>query len=103
MLFRSKSDLQEYLAGTDPFDPGDFPGPLRLTVSLQGNELRFPTKKDRVYRIEQHGPFGSGIWSPSAALPVVGTGAEATVHLDANPADLFFYRLVVYPPLTQLN
>ena len=98
-----QSDLQEYIAGTDPFDPSDYLGPLRLTVSIQGNDLRFPTKKDRVYRIEQHGPFGSGIWSPSSAASIAGTGAEATVHLETNPSNLFFYRLVAYPPLTPLN
>jgi hypothetical protein len=98
-----QSDLQEYLAGTDPFDPDDFLGPIQLTVSIQGNELRFPTRKDRIYRIEQHGAFGSGVWSPSAAAPIVGTGADATVHLAANPSSPFFYRLVAYPPLTPLN
>ncbi len=97
------NDLEEYLSGTDPFDAADHLGPLRLTVSLQGNDLRFPTKKDRIYRIEQHGAFGSGIWSPSAAAPIVGTGSEVTVHLETNPSSLFFYRLVAYLPLTPLN
>jgi len=98
-----QSDLQEYLAGTNPFDPTDLLGPLRLTVSIDGNELRFQTKKDRIYRIEQHGAFGSGIWSLSPTAPIIGTGSDATVHLAASPASPFFYRLVAYPPLTLLN
>src|SRR6185369_6800515 len=84
-----QSDLQEYLAGTNPFDSADFLGPVQLTISIEGNELRFRTKKDRIYRIEQHGALGSGIWSPSSADPIVGTGSEATVRLAANPYSPF--------------
>jgi hypothetical protein len=96
-----QTDLEEYLAGTNPFDPKDFVGPLTLQLTQDWNEITFPTKKDHIYRIEQHPAFGSGAWTAAAAVP--GSGALVTVRLEPNPAQLFFYRLVAYPPLTALN
>lgn len=98
-----QTDLQEYLAGTNPLDPTDFLGPLHLTVTQEGNDLTFPTKRDYVYRIEQHPPFGSGLWAPALAAPLTGTGSEQKIHLPPNSSQLFFYRLAAYPPLTRLN
>ena len=98
-----QSDLQEYLASTNPLDPSDFLGPLILTSTQQGHQLEFPTKQDRFYRIEQRGSFGSGSWTPVPIDPVAGTGTKATVQLLANSAHLFFYRVVAYPPLAQPN
>jgi len=98
-----QSDLDEYLAGTNPLDPADFLGPLRLTVNSGAKELQFPTKSNYVYRIEQHGAFGSGIWSAAPTPLITGTGATAVVQLQSNPDHLFFYRLVAYPPLSQVQ
>jgi hypothetical protein len=97
--FDGQSDLQEYLAGTDPLDSNDFFGPVRIAITTTGTDLEFPTTKNRVYRIEQHGPFGYANWIPAATAPVIGDGTTATLHLDRSSVDLF-YRVVVYPPLT---
>jgi len=97
--FDGQTDLQEYLAGTDPLDSQDFFGPVRISITASGTDLEFPTKKDRVYRIEQHGPFGYASWIPAATAPVVGDGSLTTVHLEKSPSGLF-YRVVAYPPLT---
>jgi hypothetical protein len=98
-----QSDLEEYLSGTDPFDTGDFLGPVQITVSVAGTELQFPTKADHLYRVEQHPAFGSGSWSVAPASTITGTGARAVVKLPSNPSKLFFYRVAAYPPLTNLQ
>jgi hypothetical protein len=97
--FDGQTDLEEYLAGTNPLDPNDFFGPVRIQVDAAGADLEFPTAKDRVYRIEQHGPLGYATWIPAAVAPIVGDGKTAKVHVDRSPSDLF-YRVVVYPPLS---
>ncbi len=98
-----QTDLEEYLSGTNPLDPNDFVGPLHLAVTQQGRQLEFATKKDRVYRIEQRSALGYGVWLPAAAASIVGTGADVNVTLEHDSANISFYRLVAYPPLTIFN
>ncbi|HTG44413.1 MAG TPA: hypothetical protein VK633_07755 [Verrucomicrobiae bacterium] len=98
-----QTNLQEYLAGTDPFDPGDFVGPLRLNVNPTVSTLSFPSKAGFLYRVEQRAAFGYGAWSPVSPAPIVGTGSLISIELGNNSGTPLFYRVVAYPPLTQLD
>lgn len=99
-----QTNLQEYLAGTDPFDENDFVGPLRLFVDASGRTLQFPTKVGYLYRIEQRSAFGSGNWSLAQSEPLPGTGGTVSFAQPASgSSEPVFYRVVAYPPLTQFN
>jgi hypothetical protein len=86
------TNLQEYLAGTDPFNPNSA---LRLDAQLNTNAvpvLSFQTVSTRNYRLEYEDDLGSG-WH--VLKDVKGDGARATVMDSPVPARRRFYRVVV--------
>lgn len=87
------NNSQEYLAGTNPQDGGDF---LKLSVSLNPPYcvLNFNTVVGRTYMVEAAGELGATIlWSPVGGA-ILGSGFQAVVNdlLTGSPR---FYRLRV--------
>jgi hypothetical protein len=94
------SDLEEYLAGTDPLDPADY---LSIKVSVspapRGSALQWPTKPGYLYYIDQRSAFDqSAEWS-TASEKIVGSGSTAALVLPF-ASTYTFYRVRAYPPLS---
>ena len=91
------SNLQEYLAGTDPTDASSA---LRVQLSRVGvnGVLSFPTVVGRTYQIEITGDLGSpAVWSVLAS-GIVGTGSVVTyTDTAAGGQTQRFYRIAVHP------
>jgi len=89
------NNLQEYLAGTNPKDGGDF---LKLSVSVSPPYcvLSFNTATGRTYTIEGSAGLGAtNVWS-TVAGGIAGSGNPATLN-DPLGATTRFYRLKVTP------
>ena len=99
-----QSDVDEYLAGTNPLDANDF---LSLDLSVEGNSaepvLRWLTKSSYLYFIDERDSLSpSATWQATSTEPVIGTGANVTLALTAS-ANFKFYRIRAYPPLSAPN
>lgn len=91
-----QSNLQEYLQGTDLFDPASR---LSFRVSVAGGtvHLEFSTVATRSYQVEWTDSLDAGSWSPLAP-PVAGTG-ELRQLTDPTPVQQSrFYRLAISRP-----
>jgi hypothetical protein len=98
-----QTDLEEYLAGTDPLDAKDFLGPLKLIVALDSSSrtLQWPTKKNYSYRIETRHSFGgSSNWVQLDGTLATGSGATASVTLPSSVDSETYYRVRAFPPLS---
>ncbi|HEY5297696.1 MAG TPA: hypothetical protein VIK59_07210 [Verrucomicrobiae bacterium] len=89
------NNLQEYLAGTDPNNGGDF---LRITNVARASVstlLQWTAKPARFYSVQSRTALNSGSWDGfySTAL-----GAGALTFNDTNTND--FFRVEAYRPLT---
>lgn len=96
-----QTDLDEYLAGTNPLDPQEFLGPVKLVVSVQREGiLSWPSKAGYTYRVETRAAFGgSNSWTALPGSLVTGTGSELTFELPAESEQLFI-RVRAWPPLS---
>jgi len=96
------TNLQEYLAGTDPFLATDL---LKIESfeRVPGTErarLTFLTAVDRKYRVLMTESLGAPVWTPVATAneetgelvyePYVGTGRRMAVYVDARLSAMFF-------------
>lgn len=91
-------DLDEYLAGTDPFDAVDSLL-VQVESSATGSTLQWPTKAGYVYFIDQRSDFRASVAWSTAGERIMGTGSPATLTLPfANQHG--FYRVRAYPPLS---
>jgi len=98
-----QTDLDEYLAGTDPLDPKDFLGPVKLIVSADtaAQTLQWPTKKNYTYLVESRRSFGaSSNWTVVEGSQVVGTGSTVSFSLPKSSGAYLFYRIRAFPPLS---
>jgi hypothetical protein len=93
------SNLQEYLAGTNP---NDINSCLRIT-SIQHGNLGDPTRVDmiwtgvpsRCYAIEKRSALNNDVWSTQTEFPWMGANNAAF----DSPEDQQFYRIRAYRPL----
>ena len=101
-----ESDLDEYLAGTDPNDPRSY---LRIVShtffpSRGFASIRFTSTLERLYRLEYSGDLGkSSGWIDGAGgvfEPHGGAFTNATIDIPANSTNSFFVRVVAVRPLT---
>ena len=86
------TNLQEYVAGTDPFDPQSVLRVEWLSTSEEGVRIGFRTASGRAYRVEYSDDLQD--WSPLAS-DIQGTG-EVVEIIDsaASAVRSRFYRLV---------
>jgi Tol biopolymer transport system component len=90
------TDLEEFLAGTDPTNSGSVLRAMLLTHPNGVTTILWPSVSGKEYRVEYKDGFAEGGWS---ALPgtISGTGGTATAQ-DPNPAyGQRFYRVMVLP------
>jgi hypothetical protein len=87
------TNLEEYLAGTDPRSPNSV---LRIsTVTLNNNNsaIKFNTVAGKTYDVERTGDLGTGAWS-AVATNIAGTGGAVQItDLGAASQSKSFYRL----------
>jgi len=91
------SDRLEFAAGTDVLDRHDFFGISKVSrVQTSGDQIqvRWPSKTDRVYVVEETTNFAT--WKP-ASDPAAGTGAEMLYIASINTASPHYYRVRVTP------
>jgi len=96
------TNLQEYLAGTDPFLATDLLKieSFELVPGADRARLTFLTAVDRKYRVLMTESLGSPVWTPVATArevtgelvyaPHAGTGRRMVVYVDARLASMFF-------------
>jgi subtilisin-like proprotein convertase family protein len=95
------SNLHEYLAGTDPFDPGNV---LRITgFELMGNDvlLRFMSGKNRRYRVERLDEIG-GAATIISEFDIIDDGVPGyqefeILEVDGAARQQSFYRVHALP------
>jgi Tol biopolymer transport system component len=91
------TDLEEFLAGTDPTNSGSILRAMLLTGPNGGTTILWPSVSGKSYRVEFKDVLTEGDWT---SLPgtVSGTGGTATAHdPDTSPENQRYYRVVVSP------
>ena len=90
-----RTNLEEYLAGTDPHDPGSV---LRIeSVSESGSDvlIRFTAVAGKSYTLQYRDQLNLGPWIPLVNVPPV-TVTQAITLTDVKPAGVRqrFYRII---------
>jgi hypothetical protein len=94
-----QSNLQEYLAGTDPNNSGSV---LKINfftrnvVSPNYTVLSWNSVATRCYAVQAVPNLAGGLWTDSINLPILGLGSVGFTDLDATNE---FYRVRAYRPL----
>jgi hypothetical protein len=94
------SNMQEYLAGTNPNDAGSVLEIISLArgASAGANtSLQWASEPTRFYAVQSRPSLASGSWADLVALPSAGAGSAS--FADPNPTNDFF-RIRAYRPLT---
>ncbi|MCK5529595.1 MAG: hypothetical protein KAI74_07910, partial [Kiritimatiellae bacterium] len=95
------TDLQEYIADTDPDDNTDF---LAITLEVTGetNSVSWSTHPTRHYRLQSNDDLLDGEWTNDVSgllIPAMGT---LTVHdKSATNVPSMFYRVKAIRPLSE--
>jgi hypothetical protein len=91
------TDLEEFLAGTDPTNSGSILRAMLLTGPNGGTTILWPSVSGKSYRVEFKEALSETGWSSLPGM-ISGTGGTATAQ-DQNPSinGLRFYRVVVLP------
>jgi len=89
------TNLQEYLAGTDPHDGASFLRFESVGATAGGYELHFVAVAGRTYSVQHRDAFGSGEWQKRLDVPAQAT-TQVIVITDSAGLDHSerFYRLV---------
>ena len=93
------TNLQEYLAGSNPLDSANTVLITRLEVVVSGILIHFNTVLGKTYSVEKTSILAPATWSTINTNSISGTGTEQTV-LDTAGLSVpqqFFYRLTVAP------
>ena len=90
------TNLQEYLAGTDPHDPTSVFRPVGAQRSANSFSITFPTVLGKLYQAQKSDQLTPANWS-LVRDNIYGTGQLVTVTDFSVSGPLAFYRLVVLP------
>lgn len=98
------SNYAEYIAGTDPLDPGSRPH-VEIAIRNGRPEVSFLAleatgagyaEKIRSYTLQQCTNLSSGVWTPvAAATDVLALGQTVTQAVDAAQYEWCFYRVTI--------
>jgi hypothetical protein len=91
-------DIDEYLAGTDPFDAVDSLL-VQVRPSTTGSILQWPTKSGYLYFIDQRADLRTSVAWSAVGEKIVGTGSTTTLTIPTE-SEHSFYRVRAYPPLS---
>jgi glycosidase len=89
-----KTNLEEYLAGTNPMDATSTFAITKIILSGSDLQVFWPTVLGKTYQLERaHSPEGTAAWDPVGS-PVAGSGAILSqTDLGAALDSLHFYRV----------
>lgn len=91
------TNLQEYIAGTDPRNSSDRLHITDIATDADGIAITFTTVAGKKYRLESIDDLGGTVWS-TVADNISGTGANITVTDDGALLQLQrFYRVMLLP------
>lgn len=91
------TNLQEFRAGTDPWDPADV-FRCRLTVRPGGVlELVFRAKAGKAYRVERSPNLNATSWQTAAEVSATATDHEVTWTESGSASSGIFYRVRLLP------
>lgn len=89
------TNLQEYLAGTDPHSAASTLG-LGMVVALQGPvKLQFSAVAGRTYRLESRENLTAGGWSEVKTVGPVAADGLTEIEDTRSPTETRYYRLVL--------
>jgi hypothetical protein len=87
------SNLQEALAGTNPFDSNSVPRISVFTVSATNNSVTMPAQLGKLYQLQSCADLSSSNWLTETSL-VVRAGSSITFPSPVNPT-MKFYRIAI--------
>ena len=91
------TDLQEFLAGTDPHDPTSRLHVSTVTEDQNGYHITFAAVPGKTYRVERSNTLLASQWDILADnLVAAGTSITVTDSPPASPSH-WFYRVVLIP------
>ena len=88
------TNLQEYIAGTDPQDPLSYLKVSSIVSSNQVRTLQFLAVSNRFYRVLYRTSLADGLWETLADVPAQPVTHLQTIPDPAGPTNRF-YRLVI--------
>ena len=88
-----QTNAEEYLAGTDPLDPGSRLAVRGITMIEGGLTFCFDSVEGKDYVLEQADHLWDALWTDVALEIVPGTGGERCVDITLPAGDRMFYRL----------
>ena len=95
------SDLDEYLADTDPLDADDY---LRITdfeAQNSTNTITWPIKTTRLYRLQHATALSTGMsWTTTSTPFIPSSGPDVTETVSGVTDAQRFYRVQAKPPLS---
>ena len=87
------SNLQEAIAGTNPFDSNSVPRISVFTVSVTNNSITMPAQLGKLYQLQSCADLSSSNWLTETSM-VVRAGSSITFPSPVNPA-MKFYRIAI--------
>jgi len=88
------TDLQEYIAGTDPTDPTSYLKIDSLRGAPSATTLQFNAVSNKTYSLQFKDSLTAGVWTKFKDVPASTNTHEVTVLDPNSPANSRFYRLV---------
>ena len=95
------SDLDEYLADTDPFDASDFLSITDFQTLGTTNEVTWPVKTTRLYTLEHTTALSNGTSWVAGSSFIPSSGPDVTETLSGVTNATRFYRVKSAPPLSE--
>jgi len=87
------SNLQEAIAGTNPFDSNSVPRISVFPVSVTNNSITMPAQLGKLYQLQSCADLSSSNWLTETSM-VVRAGSSITFPSPVNPA-MKFYRIAI--------
>ena len=95
------SDVDEYLADTDPFDDTDYLSITEFQVNNNTNEVTWPVKITRQYTLQHATALSNGTsWAETVTPFIPASGPDVTKSVVC-PEKIRFYRIKSAPPLAE--
>jgi len=88
------TDLQEYIAGTDPTDPASYLKIDTISGAPSATTLQFTAVSNKTYSLQFKDSLTAGVWTKFKDVPASTNTHEVTVLDPNSPANSRFYRLV---------
>jgi hypothetical protein len=88
------SNIQEYIAGTDPLDPNSNLRITSVNVTPGSGAIHFNAVAGHTYTIQYRTDIGSGLWIKLVDVPAQGSSGPITINDPTITSAARYYRLV---------